>query len=128
MAFTHLQPAEPSTLGYRFAQYAQDLLIDWHNLSRLRDNLMGKGFKGAVGTSASYAELLGEAALPEFEFRLSKLLELDFFPVTTQVYPRKQDYDVISALAGMAASLYKFAFDLRLLQSPLTGEVSEPLE
>lgn len=126
MAYTHLQPAEPSTLGYRLAQYAQDLLIDWQNLSRIRINLMGKGFKGAVGTSASYVELLGEAALPQFESRLSEILELDFFPITTQVYPRKQDYDVISALAGVAASVYKFAFDLRLLQSPLIGELSEP--
>jgi adenylosuccinate lyase len=51
---------------------------------------------------------------------------LPFFPVTTQVYPRKQDYLVISALAGLGASLYKFAFDLRLLQSPPIGELSEP--
>ncbi len=126
IAFTHLQPAEPSTLGYRLAQYTQDLMKDWQNLSFLNDNLMGKGLKGAVGTSASYIELLGAAALPKFESRLSDLLELEFFPVTTQVYPRKQDYDVISALAGMGASLYKFAFDLRLLQSPPIGELSEP--
>ena len=126
MAFTHLQPAEPSTLGYRLAQYAQDLLMDWQNLSRLRENLKGKGLKGAVGTSASYAELLGVAALPKFEARLSALLGLEFFPVTTQVYPRKQDFDILSALAGLGASLYKFAFDLRLLQSPPIGELSEP--
>jgi len=126
MAFTHLQPAEPSTLGYRLAQYAQDLLMDWQNLSRLRSQIRGKGLKGAVGTSASYAELLGREVLPRFEARLAELLELDFFPVTTQVYPRKQDYDVLSALAGMGASLYKFAFDLRLLQSPPIGELGEP--
>ena len=126
MAFTHLQPAEPSTLGYRLAQYAQDLLADWRNLSRLRENLRGKGLKGAVGTSASYAELLGTEALPKFEARLSALLGLEFFPVATQVYPRKQDYEVLSALAGLGASLYKFAFDLRLLQSPPIGELSEP--
>jgi len=126
MAFTHLQPAEPSTLGYRLAQYAQDLLMDWQNLSRLRNQIKGKGLKGAVGTSASYVELLGAANLPKFESRLSALLNLEFFPVTTQVYPRKQDYDVLSALAGMGASIYKFAFDLRLLQSPPIGELSEP--
>ncbi len=126
MAFTHLQPAEPSTLGYRLAQYAQDLLIDWQNLSRLRETLKGKGLKGAVGTSASYVELLGAEALPKFEARLSELLGLEFFLVTTQVYPRKQDYDIVSALAGLGASLYKFAFDLRLLQSPPVGELSEP--
>ena len=126
MAFTHLQPAEPSTLGYRLAQYAQDLLSDWQNLSRLRKNIKGKGFRGAVGTSASYAELLGTAALPKFESRISTRLGLAFFPVTTQVYPRKQDYEILSALAGLGASLYKFAFDLRLLQSPPIGELSEP--
>jgi len=126
MAFTHLQPAEPSTLGYRLAQYAQDLLMDWENLYQLRGQIRGKGLKGAVGTSASYVELFGLDTLPKFEARLSKLLDLDFFPVTTQVYPRKQDYAILSALAGLGASLYKFAFDLRLLQSPPIGEINEP--
>jgi len=126
MAFTHLQPAEPSTLGYRLAQYGQDFLMDWDNLSRLRAGIKGKGLKGAVGSSASYVELLGAAALPKFEARLSDLLGLDFFPVTTQVYPRKQDYEVLSALAGFGASVHKFAFDLRILQSPPYGELGEP--
>ena len=126
MAFTHLQPAEPSTLGYRLAQYAQDLWLDWQALNAARAGMRGKGFKGAVGTSASYAELLGVENLPRFEQRLSERLELPFFPVTTQVYTRKQDYQVISALAGLGGSLYKFAFDLRLLQSPPVGEWSEP--
>ena len=126
IAFTHLQPAEPSTLGYRLAQYAQDLLIDWENLRRSRTHLRGKGFKGAVGTGASYAELIGSQYLDEFETRLSVKLGLPFYPVTTQTYPRKQDYQVISPLAGLGGSLYKFAFDLRLLQSPLFGELSEP--
>ena len=126
MGFTHLQPAEPTTLGYRLAQYAQDLFFDWQNLTRLRDNLKGKGVKGAVGTGASFAELLGKENLPRFEARLSEILGLPFFPVTTQVYPRKQDYEILSALAGLGASLYKFAFDLRLLQSPTIGELSEP--
>lgn len=126
MAFTHLQPAEPSTLGYRLAQYAQDLLMDWENLRRARAHLRGKGFKGAVGTGASYAELIGAENLAEFETRLSTRLGLPFFPVTTQTYPRKQDFQVISALAGLGGSLYKFAFDLRLLQSPPIGELAEP--
>lgn len=126
MAFTHLQPAEPTTLGYRLAQYAQDLLTDYRDLSRLRAEIRGKGFKGAVGTSASYAELLGAENLPRFEARLSELLHLNFFPVTTQTYPRKLEYRLLSALAGLGASLYKFAFDLRILQSPPFGEWSEP--
>ncbi len=126
MAFTHLQPAEPTTLGYRLAQTAQDLWLDQQALAGVRDGLRGKGFKGAVGTSASYIELLGAENLERFEASLRRRLDLTFFPVTTQVYPRKQDYQVISALAGLGASLYKFAFDLRVLQSPPFGEVSEP--
>ncbi len=127
MAYTHIQPAEPSTLGYRLAQYAQDLLLDLEALGRARRGLKGKGFKGAVGTGASYAELLGGAGhLAEFEARLSTALGLPFFPVATQVYTRKQDYQILSALAGLGGSLYKFAFDLRILQSPAFGEWSEP--
>lgn len=126
MAFTHLQPAEPSTLGYRLAGYAQDLLGDWENLRRLRQNLRGKGFKGAVGTGAAYGELVGVENLPRFETLLSELLDLPFYPLATQVYPRKQDYEILSALAGLGATLYRFAFDLRLLQSPPLGEWSEP--
>lgn len=126
MAFTHLQPAEPSTLGYRLAQYCQDLLADWEEIHRVRDQVRGKGFKGAVGSSAAYGELLGVENLAGFEARLSDRLGLPFFPVTTQTYPRKQEYRVVSALAGLGSSLYKFAFDLRLLQSPPLGEWSEP--
>jgi adenylosuccinate lyase len=126
IAFTHLQPAEPSTLGYRLAGYAQDLLMDWEALREVRAKLRGKGFKGAVGSGAAYAELIGVERLVEFEHRLSERLGLPFFPVTTQVYPRKQDYQVITALAGLGGSLYKFAFDLRVLQSPPIGELSEP--
>ena len=58
MAFTHLQPAEPTTIGYRLAQYAQDLLADCDLLRHARGRIRGKGLKGAVGTSASYAQLL----------------------------------------------------------------------
>jgi adenylosuccinate lyase len=126
IAFTHLQPAEPTTFGYRLALYAQDLLEDWRALGRVQVGLRGKGFKGAVGSGAAYAELLGEENLENFERRLSELLGLEFFPVASQVYPRKQDYEVACALAGLGASLYKFAFDLRILQSPPFGELSEP--
>jgi adenylosuccinate lyase len=69
---------------------------------------------------------LDSARVDEFENRLSKLIELPFFSITNQTYPRKQDYFILSALSGMAASIYKFAFDLRLLQSPTIGELSEP--
>ena len=126
MAFTHLQPAEPSTLGYRLALYGQDLLQDYQAIRNLASGVRGKGFKGAVGTSAAYAELIGSEKLADFELKLSQKLDLPFFPVASQVYPRKQDYELVSTLAGLGASLYKLAFDLRLLQSPPIGELAEP--
>lgn len=126
MAFTHLQPAEPSTLGFRLALYAQDLLEDFKELQQVRAGIRGKGFTGAVGTSAAYAELIGPDELPRFQTLLSQKLDLPFFALTSQVYPRKQEYRAACALAGLAASLYKFAFDLRILQSPPVGELSEP--
>jgi adenylosuccinate lyase len=127
MAYTHLQPAEPTTLGYRFAQYGFDLLLDFRELSRVRANLRGKGFKGAVGTSASYQELLaGLDSAAQLEADIMAAVGLTPFPVATQTYPRKQDWLVLNALAGLAGSLYKFAFDLRLLQTPAIGEWAEP--
>jgi len=128
MAFTHLQPAEPTTTGYRLAQYAQDLLADWQELSRVRSSLKGKGFKGAVGTSASYAQLLEDTpvSLEHFENRVMGALGLEAVPVSTQTYPRKQEFGVLSALAQLAQSLHKFAFDIRFLQSPPIGEWAEP--
>jgi adenylosuccinate lyase len=135
MAYTHIQPAEPSTTGYRLAQYGLDLLIDLEELQRARDNLKGKGIKGATGTSASFTQLL--ASTPQevagsrrrardMEARVMAKLDLEAFPVATQTYPRKQDWLVLNALAGLAGSLYKFAFDLRILQSQPFGEWSEP--
>jgi adenylosuccinate lyase len=128
IAFTHLQPAEPTTVGYRLAQYAQDLLLDWQALVQIRTELRGKGLKGAVGTSASYRQLLAgtDLAPEQFERRVMGALGLEAVPVATQTYPRKQDYLVLSALAGLSQSLYKFAFDLRVLQSPPIGEWAEP--
>jgi adenylosuccinate lyase len=126
MAFTHLQPAEPTTLGYRLAGFGQDLLTDYETLSDLRKNLKGKGFKGAVGNAASYEMLYGAEGARTLEDHLSKLLKLPFFEVATQTYPRKQDYSLLAGLAGLGATAYKFAFDLRLLQSEVIGEMAEP--
>lgn len=128
MAFTHIQPAEPTTVGYRLAQYAQDFWADWEELTRIRAGIRGKGLKGAVGTAASYTELLhgtGSSAR-QLEDGVMARLGLQAFEVATQTYPRRQDLTVINGLAGLAAGLHKFAFDLRLLQSPPIGEWSEP--
>jgi adenylosuccinate lyase len=128
MAYTHLQPAEPTTVGYRLSVYAQDLLDHLHALDRLAAGLRGKGLKGAVGTAASYQELLaGTAATPaNLEADFLAALDLPAFPITTQTYPRVQDLTVLTSLAGLAASLHKFAFDLRVLQSQGLGELAEP--
>jgi adenylosuccinate lyase len=126
MGYTHLQPAEPTTVGYRLAQYGLDLLMDLEALQRVRRGLRGKGLKGATGTSASYAQLLPGRAPRELEARVMARLGLEAFPVATQTYPRKQDWLVLNALAGLAGSLYKFAFDLRILQAQPFGEWREP--
>lgn len=128
IAWTHIQPAEPTTLGYRLAQYGQDLLLDHGELQRVRDGIKGKGVRGAVGTGASFDQLLVGTGMTstELDARIMAILGLEAFPVVTQTYPRKQDWLVLNALAGLAGSLYKFAFDLRLLQSPPLAEWSEP--
>lgn len=128
MAFTHLQPAEPTTMGYRLSLYAQDLLEDDLMLRQLHASIRGKGFKGAVGTSASYAELLdGTGITPaQLETWVMEALDLPAYPIAGQTYTRKQDWQVLTALSGLAGSLYKFAFDLRVLQSPVIGEWGEP--
>lgn len=128
IAFTHIQPAEPTTVGYRLAQYGQDLLMDWEELLRVRNGIRGKGLKGAVGTSASYTQLLAESdwTARQLEERVMTKLGLEAFPAATQTYPRKQDLLILNALSGLGASLHKFALDLRILQSPPIGEWSEP--
>ncbi|MCI0395854.1 MAG: adenylosuccinate lyase [Chloroflexi bacterium] len=128
MAYTHIQPAEPTTLGYRFAVYAQDLLEDLEDLQGLIAGLRGKGLKGAVGTQASFQEILQgtEMSPAEMEAEAMALLDLPYFPIATQTYTRQQDLRVLHVLAGLAASLHKFALDFRVLQSPPFGEWAEP--
>lgn len=128
MAFTHIQPAEPTTLGYRFALYGQDLLEDYLALVQVARDLRGKGLKGAVGTAASYSELLEGTGWTAagLEAAVMNVLGLEAYPIASQTYPRKQDWRIVNALAGLAASLSKFAFDLRILQTPPIGEWGEP--
>jgi adenylosuccinate lyase len=127
MAFTHLQPAEPTTLGYRLAVYAQDLLIDDTNLRFVFEQLTTKGLRGAVGTAASYEHLLDHRGTSAaMETAVLESFGLQARDVSTQTYPRKLDYLLLSALAGVGASLSKFAADVRILSSPEFGEVAEP--
>ena len=126
MGFTHLQPAEPTTIGYRLSLYAQDLLEDLHLLSFVKTHLLGKGLKGAVGTSASYTKLFGLEKAKEMEQKVMDSLGLDTVLIANQVGPRKADLFVAQLLTSIAQSLNKFAFDLRLMQSPGFGEWQEP--
>jgi len=124
--YTHLQPAEPTTLGYRFAFYAQDLLMDLELLQFVKRNLKAKGIKGAVGTSASFVKLLDKKRAQEMEDQVMDNLGLDAAEITNQTSPRKIEVWVGNLLSSIAQSLYKFAFDLRVMQSPMMGEWQEP--
>lgn len=128
IGYTHLQPAEPTTVGYRLAVYAQDLLIVLENLHIVQKMLKGKGLKGAVGTAASYQALLQETKMTpnQLEQEVMQSLGLDSVLIATQVYPRQFDYFVLTTLAAIASSVSKFAADVRLLQAPGIGEWSEP--
>jgi adenylosuccinate lyase len=128
MGYTHLQPAEPVTLGYRFAFYAQDLLTDLELLRHVSNIIKGKGLKGAVGTAASYTSLLeGTNVTPaQLEEKFLNGLGLDAVLISSQVNPRKFDFLILSVLSSISSSLSKFAFDLRIMQSPGYGEWAEP--
>ncbi|MEM2250994.1 MAG: adenylosuccinate lyase [Candidatus Hadarchaeales archaeon] len=130
LGWTHIQPAEPTTLGYRLAFYAQDLVLDVQLVEFLMNNLVkGKGIKGAVGTSASFKFLLGEKGRPEdLEKKVMEKLGISSFHISTQTYPRKLDFILLNVLASIAQSAHKFGLDFRLLQSPAFGEISEPMK
>ena len=128
MGYTHLQFAEPTTVGYRLAVYAQDLVIDDVQMRATYEALTAKGVRGAVGTSASYERLLhgtGRRAKDQ-EAEVLAHFDLTARDIATQTYPRKLDYLVLSTLAGLGASLSKFAADVRVLSSPGFGEMFEP--
>lgn len=128
LGFTHLQPAEPTSFGYRLSVYAQDLLTHFDALAGLQRSLRGKGIKGAVGTAGTFVEMLkGTPVSAEMlEATAMDALGIEAYPITTQTYPRIQDFTLLSGLAGLAASLHKFGFDLRLMQSPGLRAAAEP--
>ena len=128
MAFTHIQPAEITTVGYRLSQTLQDLLDDREQLVFVKKNIRGKGMKGAVGTAASYKELVAESSVSSIELENMVMEELGIkaYDAATQIYSRKQDLRIIEALSSIACTLHKFSLDFRILQSPPIGEFSEP--
>ena len=128
MAFTHIQPAEITTIGYRISQTLQDLLDDRDEAVAVMKDIRGKGMKGAVGTGASYKVLLAGTGVSSMELEKMVMDELGIkaFDAATQTYTRKQDMRIISILSSVSASLHRFSLDLRILQSPPIGEFSEP--
>ena len=128
MAHTHIQPAEPTTLGYRLAMYAQDLQEDERQLVALLTDLRGKGLKGAVGTQAGFVELLQgtNMSAAQLEELVMARLDLPCFAIAGQTYSRQQDLRLMGVLGGIASSLHKFALDFRVLMSPPFGEWAEP--
>jgi len=128
MGYTHLQPAEPTTVGYRLAFYAQDLLSCLDFFEFVENSIQAKGIRGAVGTSASFQRLLKEKNIKteKLEEKIMQKLGIKAALVSSQVYPRLYDYFVLTLLSSISSSLAKFAGDLRILQSAQFGEWSEP--
>lgn len=127
LAYTHLQPAQLTTVGKRATLWANDLICDIKNLEFQIDNLKLLGSKGTTGTQASFMELFDgdEVKVKELESIIASYFDFDScVPVSGQTYSRKTDYYFLSALSSFAQSAYKFADDLRLLQS--FEEIEEP--
>ena len=127
LGYTHLQPAQLTTVGKRATLWMNELCMDVENLSFQLDRLQLLGSKGTTGTQASFMELFegDEEKIKEMERLIAE--DLGFkscVPVSGQTYSRKIDYYFISALSGIAQSAYKFSNDLRLLQS--FEEMEEP--
>ncbi len=127
LAYTHFQPAQPTTVGKRAALWASDLLMDLETIRRTRSDLRFLGAKGATGTQASFLLLFdGDSErVEELDRSLARRAGFEKRQlVSGQTYSRKQDDRVVHALSGLAQSAHKFATDLRLLQHD--GEIEEP--
>jgi adenylosuccinate lyase len=129
LAYTHYQPAQPTTVGKRAAMWAFELLTDLEEVRRRREDLRFLGAKGATGTQASFLRLFdGDSAKVE-ELDRALARRAGFArrqTVSGQTYSRKQDDRVVHALSGLAQSAHKIGTDLRLLQHD--GEIEEPFE
>ena len=129
LGFTHLQPAQLTTVGKRAALWLQDLTMDYHGIVNLQNNFKLRGVKGTTGTQASFLDLFeGDGQkVKELEKKVVKKLGYEnVFGVTGQTYPRKFDYNVLCVLSQIAQSAYKFSNDIRILQS--MKEIEEPFE
>lgn len=129
LGFTHLQPAQLTTVGKRATLWLQDLMLDYENLVNLYDHFRLRGVKGTTGTQASFLDLFdGDMEkVKELERRVvAKMGYRNVYGVTGQTYPRKFDYNVLCVLSQIAQSAYKFSNDIRILQN--MKEIEEPFE
>lgn len=129
LGFTHLQPAQLTTVGKRATLWLQDLEMDYNDLENLFSQFRLRGVKGTTGTQASFMELFDgdESKVKELEKRVVKKMGFDkVYGVTGQTYPRKFDYNVLCVLSQIAQSAYKFSNDIRILQN--MKEIEEPFE
>jgi adenylosuccinate lyase len=126
---THLQPAQPTTVGKRATLWMQDLVLDLADLEHRIESLPCRGVKGTTGTQASFLTLFGGDHAKVRQLDQLVAAAIDFktsIPVSGQTYSRKLDAQVLAVVAGVAASAAKFASDVRVLQS--VGEIEEPFE
>lgn len=129
LAFTHFQPAQPTTLGKRTAIWTQDLLMDYEDICYLLENKKLRGCKGTTGTQASFMELFDndEEKVKQLDQMIAdKMGYKESYPVSTQTYSRKVDSRILNVLGAIAQSAHKFSNDIRLLQN--LKEVEEPFE
>ena len=129
LGYTHLQPAQLVTVGKRAALWLQDLLLDYENIEYLIANTRLRGVKGTTGTQASFLELFdgNHAKVKELNKLVVKKMGFDkTFALSGQTYTRKYDYNILAMLSQIAQSAYKFANDVRILQS--FKEIEEPFE
>jgi adenylosuccinate lyase len=129
LAYTHLQPAQPTTVGKRACLWAHDLALDLAEVEHRITALKCRGVKGTTGTQASFLELFGgdHEKVHELERRVSAKMGFDAaYPVTGQTYSRKVDSQVVETLSGIAQSAHKAATDLRILAN--FKEIEEPFE
>jgi adenylosuccinate lyase len=129
LAFTHFQPAQPTTVGKRATIWIQDLLMDLESVEAQLAKTKLLGCKGTTGTQASFLELFSgdHEKCKELDKKIAKKMGYsECFPVSGQTYPRKLDYQMLSVLSGIAQSAYKFSNDIRLLQH--LKQVEEPFE
>ena len=129
LAFTHFQPAQPTTVGKRATLWTQEFMMDLEDLEYVLGTIKLLGSKGTTGTQASFLELFegDQETIDKIDPMIAaKMGFRECYPVSGQTYSRKQDTRVLNVLAGIAQSAHKFSNDIRLLQH--LKEVEEPFE